>query len=558
MVGWRKVALAAGLASMAAFAVNCGSSHVAPCQGAGCTTGKSGAGGPTGGGGTPPDAGTPDSGTPDAGTPDSGTPDAGTPPDSGTPDAGTPDSGIPPITFGTPGPWPAGNVIYSSADGIADGPVVGVTTDEAEYLWVATEGSLYLMKPGDKTFHRFTGADGLHLGADHPMMYCNDPGDSDASPMTPGWKCKDTSVAPQPGYGIRISTIVGGEPGEVFVGYEGIHDWSSQYDSTYQDPYRHTGMIDRVRLQPDGTIQVDRIDIDASNDWHYWHDRDIWRLAYDHFVHKHALYAGTEHGVTFFLPDQFRYPNPGENWHNVEAEYMSDHLHAHVCTTEGGCQDGSEAGQMMGDWRGLWIDPDGNLWTAGRWTAGLIAWDPNINPNGTHNVTDWSARPGDVAFVHGATFGDPYPNGGDPSCFDDQPVFQVAKEGDIVSLTAVTIADKKVWFSSGQTYSDDVALGIASFDGKCFAYYQPSQVGLGDQSVQDMVALPDGRLAIAGPTSGVVLWDPNTGSHVPLDAAHGYLADNQVKRLELDTMVNPPALHVATATGASVIRVFPK
>jgi hypothetical protein len=75
--------------------------------------------------------------------------------------------------------------------------------------------------------------------------------------------------------------------------------------------------------------------------------------------------------------------------------------------------------------------------------------------------------------------------------------------------------------------------------------------------VKDLVALPDGRLVVAGPTSGLSLWNPATGAHHPMNAGNGYLPDNQVQRLELDTMVDPPALHVATATGAATIRQFP-
>ena len=95
--------------------------------------------------GGPPDAGPPDAGPPDAGPPDAGPPDAG-PPDAG-PDAGpAPDGGptacaTPPcydnsgaVTFGTPGPWPVANEQFTSAQGIQETPVVGVTTDEAQNL----------------------------------------------------------------------------------------------------------------------------------------------------------------------------------------------------------------------------------------------------------------------------------------------------------------------------------------------------------------------------------------------------------------------------------------
>ena len=37
----------------------------------------------------------------------------------------------------------------------------------------------------------------------------------------------------------------------------------------------------------------------------------------------------------------------------------------------------------------------------------------------------------------------------------------------------------------------------------------------------------------------------------------GRIPSDNVLRLELDTMVKPPALHVATEAGAAVLRVLP-
>jgi len=81
-------------------------------------------------------------------------------------------------------------------------------------------------------------------------------------------------------------------------------------------------------------------------------------------------------------------------------------------------------------------------------------------------------------------------------------------------------------------------------------------VGLGETSVSDLVALPDGRLAMAGPNTGLVLWDPASGRRTALHAGQG-IPDDHVLRLELDTMVDPPALHVSTWGGAAVLRVLP-
>ncbi|HET9753183.1 MAG TPA: WD40 repeat domain-containing protein, partial [Myxococcales bacterium] len=80
--------------------------------------------------------------------------------------------------------------------------------------------------------------------------------------------------------------------------------------------------------------------------------------------------------------------------------------------------------------------------------------------------------------------------------------------------------------------------------------------GMLEENVADMLALPDGRLVLAGGTTGLVFWDPGTGEHVSLRAGHG-IPDDHVIQLELDTMVDPPALHVATRGGAAVLRILP-
>src|SRR5438874_798669 len=69
-----------------------------------------------------------------------------------TSDGGTvpmPDGGVVPdggtaIHFGGPGPWPIANAVYGAADGIRESPVVGMSTDEAQNIWIATRQALYL------------------------------------------------------------------------------------------------------------------------------------------------------------------------------------------------------------------------------------------------------------------------------------------------------------------------------------------------------------------------------------------------------------------------------
>jgi hypothetical protein len=79
---------------------------------------------------------------------------------------------------------------------------------------------------------------------------------------------------------------------------------------------------------------------------------------------------------------------------------------------------------------------------------------------------------------------------------------------------------------------------------------------MSEQAVQDIVALPDGRIVLAGPSTGLVFYDPATRQRVAMRAGQG-IPDDRVTQLELDTMVDPPALHVSTFGGAATIRVFP-
>ncbi len=486
------------------------------------------------GGVTPvaPDAGdTLDAGSVDSGRGGTVTPDGGSGFDAGTDGGSAPDAGP---TFGGPGPWPLTNTSYGTANGVLESPVVGTTTDETQNLWVGTHAALYLLQPGQTSFKRFAAADGLHLQG-NPVTYCDSNfGGGDKS-------CPILGAAADPG----ITEIVGGGPNEVLVGYagldEGTGDWS--------DLNRHSGKVDRVRWNAaTGTLQVDRLDLVSNNHGaQYWHNRTVQRMVYDHFTHPHELYVGTNHGVDLLRPDQFRKANPGEWFDTVNMEYMADHLHARVCF-HAAC-DNTESNQRMGDWRGLALSPDGHLWTAGKWTAGKIKWDPLLS--------SWFSR-GGSAFL--AAFGDPYPTAPNAGGFVNEPVFPVPQEGDVVNLSAVSVApDGKVWFASGPVSSSpgDIAYGIASWDGQKFTRYDPvSELGLPGATVRDLIALPSGRVVVASPSGGLVIWNPATGAKQSLQAPL-YLLDNQVIRLDLDTMVSPPALHVSTATGTAVLRQLP-
>jgi hypothetical protein len=488
--------------------------------------------------------------SPDSGPVDDG--DAGGIPDSGVPDAGLPDAGTPDagVSFGGPGPWPKDNVSYGAAQGL-DLPwpgVVGFSTDETQNQWVATNSAIYLMRPGDTTFRRYDARDGLHLQS-NPVQYCDSSFGEGADRS-----CPIAGAAADPG----IREITGGGSNEVFVGYYSNHDWTSADDGTWASPFKHQGKIDRVRLKPDGTLDVVRFDLVCSNTVMYWHNRDPFRMVFDHFIHKHELYVGAEHGVDKISPDKWFEPtNP--SWPYIEYhQWMSDHLHPHTCKDEVCTGDSNKDTQMMGGFAALAIDPfDGDLWVGSVYSAGKITY--------TEGATDWWNRAGAEAYSY--TFGISWCGSAGqvkvwdntvgnwvmtpcaPGQFGGPPVFPVPSPGDVMNINAVTVTpDRKSWWSSS-------IYGIASFDGHQFKYFTPAQAGT-SSTVTDMVALPDGRLAVATQNDGLMIWNPDTGAHTAIRSGSG-LPSNQVNRLELDLMVDPPALHVSTALGATTVRVFP-
>jgi hypothetical protein len=517
---------------------------------------------------------------PDAGTPDAGQPDAGPGTDGGI-DGGSPGG----VWLNTPGPWPSDNVTFTQKDGLLAGDlgggVVGITTDESQNIWVATHNALYVMRastpsrPGDKTFAlRFDGTRGKRLAApntylpDTDLHLQNNPITYTDSGLSNGINETIQGAAWDPG----ITEIVGGGPDEVFVGYASFHDYAHPIpdDGTSRDPFRHMGKVDRVRLQADGTIEVVRFDLVSGNTTEFWHCRNIERMVFDHFFHPHELYVGTEHGIDKLSPDKWFAPkNP--SWPYRDNQYwMSDHLHPRVCHHQECSTTNPNANtQMMGDWRGLAIGPDGDLWAGGKWSAGKIIYTElaaELNPDGTPNpsgTTGWYQRLGSVAYKH--VFGDPWcGSAGQVNRWDGTqwvltscpafsgvpPVFMPPMEGDPVFINGVTVAPNGIaWWSSPQ-------YGIASFEEKVgFKYFDPSSMGVAG-SVTDIVALPDGRLAIGSNGGGVTIWDPATHTSKTIRAGSG-LPDNQVNRMELDAIVKPAALHVATGTGAARIRVFP-
>jgi hypothetical protein len=316
-------------------------------------------------GGEIPDAGTPDAGP---GTPDGG---GGNPvPDAGTPDSGTPDAGPGELKY--PLPTTANWEFYGREQG---GPrfVYGVSTDEGGNTWVAGgEEGLFLMKKGEKTFQRFTLADGLR-----PYGYM-----------------PDGSEPPGPKY-LKVISVAGAWDGTVFVGYEGkptapgMPTCENEWDDALQKrrppvaAVYKSGDADRVSLRADGTLDVVHYDIssgpgvvDAEPE-----GREklcnIWRIVYQKHSdpRRSSVWFGANHG--FARGDAHFKGNPRCNG-QLACSGVEEHSHpafnAYVYSHPK--EDEAQYGKDYSKWRvqgalvtdaywGLALLPNGDLWVGG-------------------------------------------------------------------------------------------------------------------------------------------------------------------------------------------------
>ena len=73
-------------------------------------------------------------------------------------------------------------------------------------------------------------------------------------------------------------------------------------------------------------------------------------------------------------------------------EWLGDHLHAEAherrCGASGTELCSGESGLLLGEWKGLAVDANGELWHAGKWAAGRISWD--------ESPARWVARNGEA------------------------------------------------------------------------------------------------------------------------------------------------------------------
>ncbi|HEY1126529.1 MAG TPA: hypothetical protein VGF83_02100, partial [Actinomycetota bacterium] len=106
----------------------------------------------------------------------------------------------------------------------------------------------------------------------------------------------------------------------------------------------------------------------------------------------------------------------------------------------------------------------------------------------------------------------------------------------------------------------DVSYGVAKWDGHRFTPFDPVRdLGMAEQPVREVVALPDGTLVFSAPNTGLTFYDPVKKTSARYAAAQGGVPDDYIFRVNLtqDTS-GDPVLLVATYSGAAILRTWPK
>ena len=335
-----------------------------------------------------------------------GSPSSSPPP--GQPPASPPPPAQPPPS-GAAGPWPVADITTYNATQSLMGSIIDASPDDAQNIWAVTPDSLYVLRPGQTTFRRYTATDGLHV-----QTYTD--------PTTGQQTVSD------------ITATVGGHANEVFVGYRGYEQEIPPpapppccvANADFSDPRWHLGQADKVTLNADGTIQVRRYEFLCDVTTNCWEERSTRRMIFGHSgTAAGHLFIGFDHGFDHIFNDTW-----GDHTH-VQTFWHYD--------------DGHEV-QKMGNQYGLALFPNGDVLSAGGYGVGTQTW--NADPKA------WVNERFVWAFT---TYGpaEPYNNGE-----HDLVVPEGYRED---NLGAAVTPDGTSWWVSPRTglssYNHSVALG---------------------------------------------------------------------------------------------------
>jgi hypothetical protein len=316
-----------------------------------------------------------------------------------------------------------------------------------------TPDALYVLRPGQATFRRYTAGDGLHV-----QTYTD--------PAT-----GQVTVS-------NITAMTGGHGNEVFVGYRGFEGTIPPPapppccvpNADFSDPRWHLGQADKVTLNADGTIGVRRYEFICDASFNCWEERSARRMVFGHSgTAAGHLFIGFDHGVV-----------------HVANDTWGDHIHVE---THWHFPDGSVV-TKQGEQYGLAIFPNGDLLTASEYGVGRQSW--NADPKA------WVLGPFVWALT---TFGPAEPYNLGPHTLD------VPSEYREKNLGAAITPDGTSWWVSSTT-------GLSSYTSGDFsntAHYT-NVSGLPASGLIDIAADPDGSLWIVDSNGRLLRFTPSTST----------------------------------------------
>jgi hypothetical protein len=400
----------------------------------------------------------------------------------------------PPPTSNQAGPWPVTDLTIYTTTHSLNGTIIDASPDDAQNIWAVTPDALYVLRPGQATFRRFTAADGLHV-----QTYTD--------PATGQQTVSD------------ITATVGGRANEVFVGYRGYEETipppapppCCEPNADFSDPRWHLGQADKVTLSPDGTIQVRRYEFLCDVTTNCWEERSTRRMIFGHSgTAVGHLFIGFDHGIDHIFND---------TW--------GDHTHVQ---TFWHYPDGREV-QRMGNQYGLALFPNGDVLSAGAYGVGTQPWNPDPKA--------WVNERFIWAFT---TFGPATSyNAGE----HDLIVPEGYRED---NRGAAVTPDGTAWWVSPGTGLSSYNHSAAPFNYSTIRNYA-NVPGLPTTGLMDIAADPDGTLWIVDSGGRLLRFNPTA---LTVQVWPGV---SNVRRVVMDATVSPRALYVSMGSqGLAVIR----
>lgn len=336
------------------------------------------------------------------------------------------------------------------------GSVRSVGSDRGGNVWAANGQSLLLLRPGSETWESFTDADGL-------------------SPWPP-------------------IAVAGGADGEVWVGYEGLFPDNDPFDDPPE--IARSGDVDRIRLTGGGSLDRFHYDISTAPGVEpgYPDGRDILRTCYRIVPvlsgpHTGDVWFGCNHGVAMW----------SQRFNRVQ-----EHIHTFI----------DIGGSMAsGDFRGLYVNPQGNVWIGADHRHGLVRYADEGGQFWARIDPEVDAWPDAVALA---------PDGHD---------WVMAIVGD---------GGGGVWFGS-------FGNGLAHLSSSGSWSYLTTAHGLPDNRVMDLALDTDGSLWIAT-DAGVIRWRGGFGE--PLNPMNGL--PGVPMSVWIDTTSSPRRVIIGTSAGVAI------